>query len=150
MESHDRTDGPFSGEREHGLEPRQWGPFLAQLAGAADLCLRPCRHAVRFNAPPPASPAEVSDLSLLIEARQPDGSRAPAADLDLEIYRSGSTINLMLGRREPETAPLLWQGQHPVWMDAATGGRCQPPADGAPLEALARRIRALVALELDP
>jgi hypothetical protein len=31
-----------------------------------------------------------------------------------------------------------------VWMDSATGERCERPADGAPLEALCRRIRALL------
>ncbi|WP_369818613.1 hypothetical protein [Synechococcus sp. MIT S9504] len=40
--------------------------------------------------------------------------------------------------------PLLWHGQHPVWMDGDTGKRCSAPNDGAPLEALARRLRALL------
>lgn len=124
-----------------------WGPFLAQVAGAADLCRKPYRHALRFSGAVPDPAADETDLCLLIEARDPDGARDPAADLELEIYRSGSAINLMLARSDSDTAPLLWQGQHAVWMDAQSGARCAAPQDGAPLEALARRIRALVALD---
>lgn len=124
-----------------------WGPFLAQLAAAADLCLKPRRHAVLFSEPPTSTPATACDLLLRIEAREPDGARAEAGDLELEIYRSGRQIHLMLASCHPETAPLLWQGPHPVWMDASSGERCAPPLDGARLEALARRIRALVALD---
>ena len=79
-----------------------------------------------------------------LDARYHGGERHWAADLELEIYRSGSSLNLMLGRPHQPLAPLLWHGQHPVWMDANSGERCERPPDGAPLEALARRVRALL------
>ena len=41
---------------------------------------------------------------------------------------------------------MLWHGQHPVWMDGVTGLRTERPPAGAPLEALARRLRALLSL----
>jgi len=39
---------------------------------------------------------------------------------------------------------MLWHGRHPVWMDPSSGERCERPAAGIPLEALARRLRALL------
>jgi hypothetical protein len=113
---------------------------LCQLvAAAADLCRRPLRHAV--VAP---EGADGPDLCLRLEARSAEGERVPVEDLELEIYRSGDDLNLTLAWRLGEDRPLLWQGSHPVWMDGATGLRCSMPADGAPLEALARRLRALL------
>jgi hypothetical protein len=113
---------------------------LCQLvAAAADLCRRPLRHAV--VAP---EPGDSPDLCLRLEARSAEGERVPVDDLELEIYRSGDDLNLTLAWRLGEDRPLLWQGSHPVWMDGATGLRCSRPADGAPLEALARRLRALL------
>lgn len=135
-------------DREPPLEgedlAEEWAPLLAQLAAAADLCLKPWRHAVRFSGPPPAT-VGCRDLSVWIEARDPDGARWPEGDLELEIYRSGDDLNLMLTRLVDDAAPLLWHGRHAVWMHGASGQRCERPQDGAPLEALARRIRALVA-----
>ncbi|AFY27714.1 hypothetical protein [Cyanobium gracile] len=126
---------------------------LCQLvAAAADLCRRPLRHAVvnpdqgAISAEPGAEEEGVDslDLCLRLEARTPEGERVPAEDLELEIYRSGDDLNLTLAWRQGEDHPLLWQGSHPVWMDGATGLRSHCPPDGAPLEALARRLRALL------
>jgi hypothetical protein len=113
---------------------------LCQLvAAAADLCRKPLRHAV-------VNPEELDglDLCLRLEARSPEGERVPAEDLDLEIYRSGQDLNLTLAWRQRDDHPLLWQGSHPVWMDGATGLRCSCPPQGEALEALARRLRALL------
>jgi len=118
---------------------------LCQLvAAAADLCRRPLRHAV-------VAPEGVDslDLCLQLEARSPEGERMPAEDLELEIYRSGAELNLTLAWRQGEDHPLLWQGSHPVWMDGATGLRSHCPPEGAPLEALARRLRALLRPDQD-
>jgi hypothetical protein len=113
---------------------------LCQLvAAAADLCRKPLRHAV--VAP---EGGDGPDLCLRLEARSPEGERLPAEDLELEIYRSGAELNLTLAWRQREEQPLLWQGSHPVWMDGATGLRSPCPPDGPPLEALARRLRALL------
>ena len=119
-------------------------PFLVALAKAADLCLKPYRHALRFSGEPSTTIGDCSDCVVLIEARGADGARSAERDLELEIYRSGDDLHLMLSVVNDEQAPLLWHGSHPVWMQAASGERCDKPADGAPLEALCRRIRALL------
>lgn len=126
-----------------------WQPFLTDLARAADLCLKPWRHALRFSGQTPSSLGDCSDCCLLIEARDAEGQRLPACDLELEIYRSGSDLNLMLSRIADARSPMLWHGNHPVWMQADSGERCERPADGAPLEAFCRRVRALL-VSADP
>ena len=40
--------------------------------------------------------AELDDLNVRIECRDGDGQRRPDRDIELEIYRSGDEINLML------------------------------------------------------
>lgn len=115
--------------------------LLQQLAAAAELCLKPLRYGARYIDQPVAGSF---DCCVQLEARDPAGESQGAADLELEIYRSGSSLNLMLSRPHQPQAPLLWHGQHPVWMDADSGERCERPPDGAPLEALARRVRALL------
>ena len=115
-----------------------------ELAKAADLCLSPYRHGVRFAGEAPDRSAKESDCDLLIEVRDPAGVRRPERDLELEIYRSGSELNLMLSWVGDDDAPVLWHGSHPVWMQAASGERCATPDGGAPLEALCRRIRTLL------
>ena len=114
---------------------------LQQLvAAAADLCRKPLSHAVL-----PLDDSQCcDDCCLRLVARQADGERYPAADLELEIYRSGNDLNLTLAWCHDHQRPLLWQGSHPVWMEPESGLRCDRPADGAPLEALARRLRALL------
>ena len=124
-------------------------PLLVALAKAADLCLKPYRHALRFSGEPPTTVGDCSDCVVRIEARGADGSRSAERDLELEIYRSGPDLNLMLSVVNDEQAPLLWHGSHPVWMHAASGERCDRPSDGAALEALCRRIRALL-VDVDP
>lgn len=124
-----------------------WRPFLTELARAADLCLKPWRHGLRFSGSAPSVIGDCSDCCLLIEARDGDGQRCPERDLELEIYRSGSDLNLMLSHCSDAHAPVLWHGQHAVWMRAADGERCERPAEGAPLEAFCRRVRALVSVE---
>ena len=127
------------------LDPDGGAPSLLDLvAKAADLCLQPCRHGVRYSGNPPQQLGDCSDASLLIEARDGAGERCPDRDLELEIYRSGDDLNLMLSSLNDPLRPVLWHGTHPVWMDGTTGERCQGPDDGSPLEALCRRLRALL------
>ena len=114
----------------------------ALIATAADVCLKPWRHAVVMD--DSASENPLDDLSLRIECRDGDGVRLPERDLELEIFRSGAQINLTLCWSEDADRPLLWHGQHPVWMSALTGERCAAPEDGAGLESLGRRLRALL------
>jgi hypothetical protein len=132
--------GLFGAEdAEAGLDP-----LLMALAKAADLCLKPYRHALRFSGEPPSTIGDCSDCVVLIEARTAGGERSPERDLELEIYRSGDDLHLMLSLVSDEHAPLLWHGSHPVWMQASSGERCDRPSEGAALEALCRRIRALL------
>jgi hypothetical protein len=122
-----------------------WSSFLGDLARAADHCLRPWRHGLRFNGPAPDPRSAISECCLMIEARDADGQRHPERDLELEIYRSGDALNLTLSLIADSEAPMLWHGNHPVWMQSASGERCERPADGIPLEAFCRRVRALLA-----
>jgi hypothetical protein len=118
------------------------------VASAADLCRRPLRHAVVPAPTPGGNPQsgvlEDLDVCLRLETRSPQGERTPQEDLELEIYRSGDDLHLTLSWREQEDRPMLWHGNHPVWMDGATGLRSPCPEEGLPLEALARRLRALL------
>ena len=109
------------------------------VAAAADLCRKPLRHGVVLTSTPGDE-----DCSLRLEARSPEGERMEEEDLDLEIYRSGDELNLTLSWRQDDSRPMLWHGSHPVWM-GAQGERCGRPVEGLPLEALARRLRALLA-----
>ena len=116
--------------------------LLVLIAKAADVCLKPWSHAVVLI--DPSAPEQIDDLHVRIECRDGDGQRCFAQDLELEIYRSGNEINLMLSWWDQPERPMLWNGRHPVWMDGASGQRCAAPQDAAPLEALGRRLRALV------
>jgi len=135
---------PFADSAGNGDDRESFEAFFTDLARAADLCLKPLRHALRFSGEPPSSIGDCSDCCLLIEARSAEGERLPQLDLELEIYRSGSELNLMLTRLADDQAPLLWHGHHPVWMQGGSGERCERPPDGAPLEAFCRRVRALL------
>ena len=114
------------------------------MAAAADLCRRPLRHGVRCQNGSAA--AEVlQECCLQLEARDGQGNRRSAEDLELELYRSGGELHLTLAWINGPDRPLLWQGSHPVWMEPDSGQRCERPSDGLPLESLARRLRALLA-----
>ena len=116
--------------------------LLVLIAKAADVCRKPWSHAVVPI--DPLAPAQLDDLNVRIECRDADGIRNPQHDLDLEIYRSGREINLMLSWSDQPERPMLWHGRHPVWMDGTSGQRTAAPEDAAPLEALGRRLRSLL------
>lgn len=140
-------------EHRPGDDPGGVNTDLVQLvAAAADLCRKPLRHAVlEAEAGPEASCAcaqspesENLDRCLRLQVRSPEGVRLPEEDLELELYRSGDDLHLTVAWASDEERPMLWQGRHPVWMDGASGARCERPEQGLPLEALARRLRALL------
>ena len=115
-------------------------PLEILIAAAADLCRKPWLHAVVS-----AEDATPEDYCGRIKCRDADGIRLERNDLELELYRSGSDLNLTLSWADQPARPILWHGQHPVWMSGETGERCTAPNDGSSLEALARRLRALLA-----
>ncbi len=128
-------------------EPRPPRQLCQLVAGAADLCRKPFLHAVRLRegtAQPAEQAPDSLDCTLLLEVRNTGGERCPEHDLELELYSSGEQLHLTLAWAEDPERPMLWQGSHPVWMAAASGCRCERPQDGLPLEALARRLRALL------
>lgn len=117
---------------------------LCQLvAAAADLCRKPLRHGVRLISNDDPCQGEPFDCCLRLEARSADGVRLPEQDLELEIYRSGNDLNLMISWLDSAELPVLWVGHHPLWMNAK-GDRCACPDGGVALEALCRRIRTLL------
>ena len=116
--------------------------LLVLIAKAADVCLKPWSHAVVLI--DPSASEQIDDLRVRIECRDGDGQRCSDQDLELEIYRSGDETNLMLSWWDQPHRPMLWHGRYPIWMDGASGQRCSAPQDAAPLEALGRRLRALV------
>ncbi|MEB3271322.1 MAG: hypothetical protein VKJ44_06720 [Synechococcus sp.] len=118
--------------------------LIRLIAAAADLCRKPLRHGVVPREQMPAAGQPLLEVCLRLEARTTLGARCPEQDLELEIYRSGSDLHLTLAWLDQDQRPMLWHGSHAVWMDGA-GQRCPPPEDGAPLEALARRLRSLLA-----
>jgi hypothetical protein len=117
-------------------------PQLEELARAADLCLKPRLHAVRLLQPPPGD--QPLDCTFRLEARNGEGERLPEFDLELEIFQSGRNVNLMLSWVSDPEAPILWHGSHPVWMEGESGVRCPKPDAGGALEALGRRLLALL------
>ncbi len=128
-------------------EPLPLGQLCQLVAGAADLCRKPFLHAVRLREgrdEPAEHDPDLLDCTLLLEVRNPSGERCPEHDLELELYTSGEQLHLTLAWAEDPERPMLWQGSHPVWMAPASGSRCERPQDGLPLEALARRLRALL------
>ena len=131
--------------------------WVSTIASAADLCLKPWLHAVVLSDINGLQENQTDlmqalvddqpiDLLLRIECRNREGDRQPERDLELEIYRSGDQLNLMLSWSNQPDMPLLWQGLHPVWMDGSTGSRCSSPKDASPIEAFARRLRSLFVL----
>lgn len=135
------SDGLAQGDQGEQRPLATAAALGAAVAAAADLCLKPWRHAVI----PLLSLDEGSDeIHVRVEARTTAGERQPEHDVELEIYRSGKDLNVMLSWCEPPDRPMLWHGRHPVWMDGDQGQRCERPPDGAPLEAFSRRLRALL------
>ena len=121
--------------------------LIQLVAAAADLCRKPLRHAVLtpIDSPAPVLGQDSLDCCLILQVRDAAGERWLAADLEMEIYQSGQDMHITLAWMADDGRPILWQGSHPVWMDGHTGLRCERPEEGAPLEALARRLRALLA-----
>ncbi len=72
------------------------------------------------------------DLFVRIETRDASGSRNGGHGSRLEIYRSGNDVNLMLSWCDQAERPMLWQGQHPVWMQETTACAARLQQTGNP------------------
>jgi hypothetical protein len=119
--------------------------LMQLVAAAADLCRKPLRHAVLVTQGETDLSAGFLDCTLQLQTRNDQGERLHDQDLEVEIYRSGSELNLTLAWTTLQERPMLWHGTHAVWMNHSTGCRCERPEEGLPLEALARRLRAHLA-----
>ena len=115
------------------------------IAKAADICMKPSMHSVVFqNTSNELNPNEqIDELFLRIESRNPKGIRNKENDIELEIYKSGKEINLMMMWVERNDDLILWQGSHSMWMNENTGQKVEPSTEAEVLECLARRIRGL-------
>ena len=82
------------------------------IAHTADLCRKPYQHAV-VPIHEEAEPSSIDDLFVRIETRDASGSRMEAMDLELEIYRSGSDVNLMLSWCDQAERPMFGKGSIP-------------------------------------
>ena len=128
------------------LSPETPGSYSELVAAAADLCMKPWKHSVINKNNENLSDVQVGnsiDLNLRIECRDSNGERHPDRDLELELYKSGIDLNLMLYLLDIKDQPILWYGKHSLWMDPNTGKRCSPPDNSVNLEAFARRLKAL-------
>ena len=123
--------------------------FFTAIAKAADLCLKPWKHSVINEEDEVLNsyPKEISnDLFLRIECRDLNGKRHPENDIELEIFKSGKDINLMLCWLNKNQDIILWHGSHSIWMNGDTGKRIEPPKDHSIFESFARKIRVLLEL----
>ena len=122
--------------------------LIAEVAKAADICLKPYLHSVslenQFN-----DANDLEDLIFKIQCRNIDGGREESMDIELEVYKSGKEVNMTLSWKSLIDRPILWQGKHAVWMDSSSGVQCDIPSDGKLFESLARRLRTIFKTSLD-
>tara|TARA_Y100001968_G_C19302954_1_gene690077 strand:- start:214 stop:618 length:405 start_codon:yes stop_codon:yes gene_type:complete len=123
-----------------------YGDLFIEIAKCADLCLKPWKHSVVSKNIDYKEPFLVNDffeLIIRIETRNKEGARFSEHDLEVEIYRSGSELNITIAWDKYPDRPILWQGKYSLWMDATTGKRCESFPNGTKLEGLSRRLRVL-------
>ncbi len=113
--------------------------LIAEVAKAADLCMKPYVHSVFLENQ--LVDDDLNDLIFKIQCRNIDGEREESMDIDLEVYKSGDEVNMTISWRSIMDRPMLWQGKHAVWMDSSSGLQCETPSYGKPFESLARRLR---------
>ena len=119
--------------------------LIAEVAKAADLCMKPYVHSVSLEGhlDNETSDEKLEDLTFKIQCRDIEGERQHSMDIELEVYKSGNEINMTLSWMSLLDTPILWQGKHSVWMDSDSGVQCQAPSNGQLFESLARRLRTL-------
>ena len=116
--------------------------LIAEVAKAADLCMKPYAHSV-FLENQYEDDGDLDDLIFKIQCRNIDGEREETRDIELEVYKSGKEVNMTISWKSLIDRPILWQGKHAVWMDSSTGVQCEPPSYGRIFESLGRKLRIL-------
>ena len=114
--------------------------LIAEVAKAADLCMKPYVHAVFLEN---QLDDDSDDLIFKIQSRNIDGEREESMDIELEVYKSGNDVNMTISWKSLIDRPILWQGKHAVWMDSSSGVQCETPSYGKLFESLARRLRTV-------
>ena len=116
--------------------------LIAEVAKAADLCMKPYVHSV-FLDNQLDEDNDFDDLIFKIQCRNIDGEREESIDIQLEVYKSGNEVNMTISWKSLMDNPILWQGKHAVWMDSSSGVQCETPSNGKLFESLARRLRTV-------
>ena len=65
--------------------------LIAEVAKAADLCMKPYVHSV-FLENQLDDDNELDDLIFKIQSRNIDGAREESMDIELEVYKSGNEV----------------------------------------------------------
>ena len=116
--------------------------LIAEGAKAADLCMKPYVHSV-FLENQLDDDNDLDDLIFKIQCRNLDGEREQSLDIELEVYKSGDEVNMIISWKSLIDRPILWQGKHAVWMDSSSGVQCERPSNGKLFESLARRLKTV-------
>ena len=122
--------------------PNSKDSLIAEVAKAADLCMKPYVHSVFLeNQLDPDN--QLEEYIFKIQCRNIDGERQESMDIELEVYKSGKELNMTISWKSLIDRPILWQGKHAVWMDSSSGVQCENPSYGKLFESLARRLRTI-------
>tara|TARA_B100000214_G_scaffold42310_1_gene26588 strand:+ start:82 stop:477 length:396 start_codon:yes stop_codon:yes gene_type:complete len=122
--------------------PDSTDDLIAEVAKAADLCLKPYVHSVCLENQSNYD-NDLNDLIFKIQCRNLEGEREESMDLELEVYKSRNEVNMTLSWKSLIDSPILWHGKHSIWMDSSSGVQCDPPSYGNKFESLARRLRTV-------
>ena len=122
------------------LTPDSNDSLIAEVAKAADLCMKPYVHSVFLEN---QLDDDSDDLIFKIQSRNIDGEREESMDIELEVYKSGNDVNMTISWKSLIDRPILWQGKLAVWMDSSSGVQCEIPSYGKAFESLARRLRTI-------
>ena len=116
--------------------------LIAEVAKAADLCMKPYVHSVCLENQIDVN-NDFDELIFKIQCRNIDGEREDSMDIEIEVYKSGNDLNMTISWKSLIHRPILWQGKHAVWMDSSSGVQCEAPSYGKLFESLARRLKTI-------
>lgn len=83
---------------------------------------------------------DIDDCELCLFARNALGEPLAREAINLEVMKVGEQRSITAEYPEQKEFPILWYGQHGVWMDGDTGQTVSSPINGVGLERLARGI----------